>query len=90
MKAIQPIFGNKDNVHIIHDDLIIASPSIQSRDTAFETVLQKIFDLGLTLHPEKCAFRLDKVPFYVFSKMDFLQETPPPQNNNQIKFIPNL
>ena len=42
--------------NIIHDDLIIADP-------AFETVFQKVFELGLTLYPEKSAFRWDEIPF---------------------------
>ena len=57
------IFTNTDQTHIIHDDLIIATPTVQEYDRALEIVLNRIMKVGLTLNQEKCFFKLKEIPF---------------------------
>ena len=52
-KAFIPIFSDIDHTHIIYDDLIIATPTIEEHDCALEIVLNRIMEVGLTLNPEK-------------------------------------
>ena len=62
-KAFIPIFSNIDHTHIIHDDLIIATPTVEERNRALEIVLNRIMEVGLKLNPEKCFFKLKKSHF---------------------------
>ena len=62
-KAFIPIFSNIDDTHIIHDDLIIATPTVEERNRALEIVLNRIMEVGLKLNPEKCFFKLKRIPF---------------------------
>ena len=62
-KAFTPTFSDIDHTHIIHDHLIIATPTIEEHDRALEIVLNRIMEDGLTLNPEKCFFKLKEIPF---------------------------
>ena len=63
-KALQPVFSNIPNVHIIHDDVVIATASEEEHEKTLETVLQTLNDLGLTLNPNKCIFKTSEIPFW--------------------------
>ena len=63
-KALQPVFAEIPNVHIIHDDVVIATASEEEHDKIVETVLQTLEDLGLTLNPNKCIFKKPEIPFW--------------------------
>ena len=63
-KALRPLFSSIDNVHVIHDDLIIASKSRKEHLTTLGKVMEKIEASGLTLNPEKCMFMTEEVPFW--------------------------
>ena len=56
------IFSNTDHTHIIHDDLIIATPTVEAHNRALEIVLNRIMEVGLTLNYEKYFFKLKKNP----------------------------
>ena len=62
-KAFMPIFSNIDHTHIIHDDLITATPTLEEHDHVLEIVLNRIIAVGLKLNPEKCFFKLKEIPF---------------------------
>ena len=62
-KAFIPTFSDIDHTHIIHDHLIIATPTIEEHDRGLEIVLNRIMEDGLTLNPEKCFFKLKEIPF---------------------------
>ena len=40
----------------IHDDLIIAVPTMEAHNQALQLVMQAISTSGLTLNPKKCSF----------------------------------
>ena len=63
-KAFMPIFSNIDHTHIIHDDLITATPTLEEHDHVLEIVLNRIIAVGLKLNPEKCFFKLKEIPFW--------------------------
>ena len=62
-KGFIPIFSTIDHTHIIHDDLIIATPTVEEHNCALEIVLNRIMEVGLTLNPEKCFCKLKKSHF---------------------------
>ena len=43
-KALQPVFGKIPNVHLIHDDMIIAAQTLKEHDNTVEAVLSKAFE----------------------------------------------
>ena len=58
------IFSSIDHTHIIHDDLIIATPTLEEHDCVLEIVLNRIIEVGLTLNPEKCFLKLKEISFW--------------------------
>ena len=54
--ALQPISAHIPEVHLIHDDLIVASENHQKHDQAIWLVMEAIDHSGLTLNPKKCQF----------------------------------
>jgi hypothetical protein len=63
-KALAPLFQSIPQVHMIHDDLIIAAKSQEEHDQVLEEVLQIIENSGMTLNVEKCLFGKDSIPFW--------------------------
>ena len=63
-KALQPVFSQIPNVHIIHDDVVVATASEEEHDQTLETLMQTIEALGLTLNPTKCIFKTSEIPFW--------------------------
>ena len=45
---------HKDNIHLIHGDLIIATRTMSEHIAAIHKVMEAISNAGLTLNPEKC------------------------------------
>ena len=58
------IFSNIHHTRIIHDDLIIVTPTLEGHDVVLEIVLNRIIEVGLTLSPEKYFFKLKEIPFW--------------------------
>ena len=54
--ALKPIFAHTPQVHLIHDDLIIATKTHEEHKEAVLQVMQAISNPGLTLNSEKCSF----------------------------------
>ena len=48
------MFMHKDNIHLIHGDLIIATRTMSEHIAAIHKVMEAISNAGLTLNPEKC------------------------------------
>ena len=63
-KALIPLFQDIKGVHIIHDDLIIATPDSSIHNKALEEVFQIIKASGMTLNREKCMFNTHEIPFW--------------------------
>ena len=54
--ALTPLFDKLKQVHMIHDDLIIAALSKKEHDTILWEVLEIISKAGLILNPKKCLW----------------------------------
>ena len=94
-KAFIPLFSDIDHTHIIHDDLVIATPTIEEHNCILEKVFDRIIEVGLTLNPEKCFFLLKEIPFWGVrinehgiqpdpNKVDFLKQATAPTNKEEL------
>ena len=63
-KALRPIFSKIPGVHIIHDDVVVATVTEEEQEKALEEVLRTCADLGLTLNPTRCIFKKEQIPFW--------------------------
>ena len=63
-KALRPLFCDLPAVHIIHDDLLIATSTLEEHEDATIQALQIIQAAGLTLNPSKCIFHKKEIPFW--------------------------
>ena len=63
-KFLRPLFSDLPAVHIIHDDLVIATPELGEHEDVTIQVLEIIRKAGLTLNPDKCLFHRKEIPFW--------------------------
>ena len=63
-KVLTPLFNDLSAVHIIHDDLVIATATEEEHEDAIISVMKIIEDANLTLNPNKCLFKRDSIPFW--------------------------
>ena len=63
-KALRPLFSALPAVHIIHDDLVIATSTEEEHEDATIKVLQIIEEANLTLNCDKCIFHKEEIPFW--------------------------
>ena len=63
-KALRPLFAHIKEVHVIHDDVIIATKDKKQHQDILNQVLQIIQDAGMTLNINKCMFEQSEVPFW--------------------------
>lgn len=63
-KALAPLFQDVEHAQIIHDDLIIATPSLEEHMEVLHRCLKIIEESGTTLNLEKCHFAKDEIPFW--------------------------
>ena len=61
-KALRPLFEHIEEVHVIHDDVIIATEDTERHEVVLQQVLKIIQEAGMTL--SKCMFYRDEVPFW--------------------------
>ena len=54
--ALRPVFAHIKNVFLIHDDLIMATETMEEHLKVIEAVMEAIKNAGLTLNPAKCLF----------------------------------
>jgi hypothetical protein len=62
--ALQPLFANIPQAHLIHDDLIVAAKNDVEHNKAIEEVMKAIFSAGITLNPNKCTFGASEIEFW--------------------------
>ena len=92
--ALKPVFAHIDNVHLIHDDVIIATKNIPDHINAVK-VMEAVSWSGLTLNPDKCHFGCKEIKFWGMiysaegmrpdpSKVDALKYISPPSNKDDL------
>ena len=62
--ALQPLFANHPEVHVIHDDIIVATDNEASHVQVIEQVLDILSSNELTLNKEKCKFGAKEIKFW--------------------------
>ena len=62
--ALQPLFANIPQAHLIHDDLIVATTTNAEHNQAIEAVMNVISSAGITLNPDKCTFGVPEIEFW--------------------------
>ena len=63
-KALRPLFQHIKEVHVIHDDVIIATTDEKEHERVLNLVLSIIEESGMTLNINKCMFNKKEVPFW--------------------------
>ena len=63
-KALRPIVANIAHAHIIHDDVVIAAPTVEEHDLAVTKMLEETLEAGLTLNAKKCNFDAKEIKFW--------------------------
>ena len=92
----KPIFIHIPNIHLIHDDLIIAAKTFKEHKLALEQVMKAIDQANLTLDPKKCSFAKTGIAFWGmifsssrvrpdFEKIEALENLPLPKNKSELK-----
>ena len=62
--ALQPLFSHMSEVHVIHDDIIIATPGEKRHLEVLVEVLSILWKAGLTLNAVKCFFGASEIKFW--------------------------
>ena len=62
--ALRQIFAEISNVYAIHDDLLIATETLEQHYAVVERTLKLIKERGLMLNGPKCEFVLQDIPFW--------------------------
>ena len=71
-KALLRLFREFCEVHVIHDDVIISTKTLEHHQEILSRMLNKIEGVGLTLNEEKCIFMKQEILFWglLISKME--------------------
>ena len=94
--TLKPLFANIPDVHLIHDDLIVASKTRDQHNSALSAVMKAISDVNMTLNPSKCIFGKTEVRFWgmIISadgvrpdpvKVEALEKLSPPESKEDLK-----
>ena len=62
--ALRPVFAHIENVHVIHDDLVVATVTNDEHEEAIRHVMEALSKAGLTLNPPKCFFGKKEISFW--------------------------
>ena len=62
--ALQPIFRDFRDIHVIQDDIIVAGRNKKEHDANLKSACQTLMDAGLTLNPGKCIIAKESVPWW--------------------------
>ena len=54
--ALRSVFAHIPNAHQIHDDLIVATQTLEEHVQVIEECMKAIAEAGITLNPAKCFF----------------------------------
>ena len=93
--ALQPLFANIPQAHLIHDDLIVAATTNAEHNQAIEAVMNVISSAGITLNPDKCTFGVPKIELWGLrigsdgvrpdpAKVEALNHITPPQSKEEL------
>ena len=95
-KALKPIFRDLRDVHVIHDDLIIAGKTKEDHDETMAEVCKRIKEAKMTLNPDKCIIGKDKIPWWGMiisgdgispdpAKVENIKHITPPKTKDKLK-----
>ena len=62
--ALQPLFSHLPDVHVIHDDIIIATTDELGHIKVIKDVLKSLLESGVTLNGDKCTFGAKQIKFW--------------------------
>ena len=93
--AFQPLFAHLPQVHIIHDDLVIATVTLKEHEEVVIAVMEILAAAGLTLNPSKCVFGKKEIRFWGMivgaegiqpdpEKVEALRHISPPRNKEEL------
>ena len=93
--ALQPLFAHLPQVHIIHDDLVIATVTLREHEEVVRAVMEILAAAGLTLNPPKCVFGKKEIRFWGMivgaegiqpdpEKVEALSHISPPRNKDEL------
>ena len=97
--ALRPIFSHIKNVHLIHDDVVIATTTTKDHEIALKLVMEAISNSSLILNPTKCIFGAKEIEFWGLligsdgvrpnpAKVTALDHITPPNNKDELKSFP--
>ena len=84
--ALQPLFSHLPEVHVIHDDIVIATDDEESHVRIIDEVLHILSDNGLTLNQKKCVFGARKIKFWGLMVSDE-GISPDPEKVEALKYL---
>ena len=62
--ALSPLFYHISDAHLIHDDVVIATDTVEEHIIALHDIMEAISKAGLTLNPAKCKFCQKQIKFW--------------------------
>ena len=62
--ALQPLFAHLKSVHVIHDDIVIATKTLAEHVALIKQVMAIIKKAGLTFKASKCVFAASEILFW--------------------------
>ena len=94
-KVLQQLLGHIPELHMIHDDILIATKTEEEQYAVLDMVLELLEEEGLTLNGEKCIFVSQDIPFWGMrftkdgikpdpKKCKALQEMDPPRRKEDV------
>ena len=75
-KALLPLFKEFCEAHVIHDDVIINTKTLEHHQEILPRILNKIEGVRLTLNEEKCIFMKQEILFWGLTSKDRLKPDP--------------
>ena len=95
-RALRPLFADCPDVHVIHDDLIVAGKTKAEHDAALEEACRRIEEAGMTLNPDKCMIAQSSIPWWGMTvskdgvlpdpkKIEAMKHITPPKNKDELR-----
>ena len=84
--ALAPLFQHIPSVHLIHDDVIIATDTEEEHLAAIRELMQAIASAGMTLNPKKCQFMQKEIRFWGMIIGEY-GVRPDPEKINDLRYI---
>ena len=93
--ALLPLFQHIADVHLIHDDLVLATENDEQHVDSFRKVMETVAKYNLTLNPEKCVIGAEEIHFWGLiinssgvrpdpAKVAALDHFTPPENKQEL------